>query len=58
MKCYFVFKQGKLINKNGKAMHTYESKFADMLETNPVDQTDSFYELFESSNTYDQGELI
>lgn len=55
---YFVFKQGKLINKNGKAMHTYESKFADMLETNPIDQTDSFYELFESSNTYDQGELI
>lgn len=56
---YFVFKQGNLVNKNGKATHTYESKFADMLESNPViDSTVDYESLFETSNTFDQGELI
>lgn len=56
---YFVFKQGNLKNRNNKCTHVYESKFADMLESNPVtDTTVDYGSLFDSSNTFDQGELI
>lgn len=55
---YFIFKQNKLIHPNGKVTYTYKSTLADMLESNPVDTTAQLEALFESSNTFDQGELI
>lgn len=56
---YFIFKQNKLVATDGKITYTYKSSFGDLLESNPTNTTsDEWSELFESSNTYDQGELI
>lgn len=54
---YFIFKQNKLVGKDGKVTYTYKSTFADLLESNPTDMSD-WADIFESSNTLEQGELI
>ena len=56
---YFIFKQNKLVAKDGKVTYTYKSTFSDLLEDDAnramLNEWDS---LFESSNTFEQGELI
>ena len=54
---YFIFKQQKLVGHDGKVKYTYKSSLVDMLESNPVD-TSEWLDAFETSNTYDHGELI
>ena len=54
---YFIFKQNKLVGKDGRVTYTYKSTFADLLESNPTDTSD-WADIFESSNTLEQGELI
>ena len=57
---YFILKQDDIIDKNGKHKYINVSKFADLLESNPnMDNTMSEWtELFESSNTIEQGRLV
>lgn len=54
---YFIFKQNKLVGKDGRVTYTYKSTFADLLESNPTDTSD-WADIFESSHTLEQGELI
>lgn len=53
---YFIFKQDKIIDHNGKGVVTYKSTFADMLESNPSLSGEFSDDLFES--TVSEGELI
>ena len=55
---YFILKQGKIIEKDGKIKYIQQSRFADMLENNPYEVQDEWNEAFESSSTIEQGELI
>ena len=53
---YFILKQEDIVGKDGRKRHTDKSVFADMLESNST--FDDWSGIFESSSTYEQGELI
>ena len=53
---YFILKQEDIVGKDGRKRHTDKSVFADMLESNST--FDEWNTIFDSSNTYEQGELI
>lgn len=54
---YFILKQDSLVDKNtGRIKYINKSVFADMLESNSV--MEEWGDAFESSNTFEQGELI
>jgi len=56
---YFVFRQDKLNSTNGKATYVCKSSLADYLETAPVmDMSSELETFFDSSTTFDQGNLI
>ena len=56
---YWIFRQEKIVEKDGKVRYIYNSTFADMLESDDnlmiQDWSD---EMFETSNTIEQGQLI
>ena len=52
---YFIFKQNKLVGKDGKITYTYQSTFADMLENqSSLELEEDIEVLFDNQ----QGELI
>lgn len=53
---YFILKQDKIVDKTGRIKYINKSVFADMLESNST--MDEWGDIFESSNTFEQGELI
>ena len=54
---YFILKQDSIVDKNtGRIKYINKSVFADMLESNSV--LEEWGDVFESSNTIEQGELI
>lgn len=53
---YFILKQDEVVGKDGRIHYTNKSVFADMLESSST--FDEWNDVFESSNTYEQGELI
>ncbi len=54
---YFILKQDSLVDKNtGRIKYINKSVFADMLESNSI--MEEWGDAFESSNTFEQGELI
>ena len=53
---YFILKQDKIVDKTGRIKYINKSVFADMLESNST--IEEWGDIFESSNTYEQGELI
>lgn len=54
---YFILKQDSIVDKNtGRIKYINKSVFADMLESNAV--FEEWGDVFESSNTIEQGELI
>lgn len=53
---YFILKQDHVVGNDGRIHYTSKSVFADMLESTSV--TDEWNDVFEASNTYEQGELI
>lgn len=54
---YFILKQDKLVDKKtGRIRYINKSVFADMLESNSV--MEEWGDAFESSNMFEQGELI
>ena len=56
---YFVFKQDKIVGKDGKITYTYKSNFADLLEDNVNSTLTEMADLFESTvSLEEQGDLI
>lgn len=56
---YFIFKQGRLIGKDGRITYIYNSKFADMLEgMSDTEQKDSELISLLEGNSFGEGELI
>ena len=54
---YFILKQDKIVDsKTGRIRYINKSVFADMLESNSV--LEEWEDVFDSSNTIEQGELI
>lgn len=53
---YFVFKQDKIVSKDGKVTYTYKSTLADYLDSNPSISHEFDDTLFES--TVSEGDLI
>ena len=55
---YFIFKQTKLVAKDGKVTYTTKSTLADMLTDDSFNATREAEELFESVSTISQGDLV
>lgn len=56
---YFVFRQKSYSSKQGKVSFTYESKFADFLESNhSMSSLSEWEDIINDTNTYSTGELI
>lgn len=53
---YFILKQDHVVGKDGRINYISKSVFADMLESTSV--YDGWDDVFESTSTYEQGELI
>ena len=53
---YFILKQDKIVERTGRIKYINKSVFADMLESTST--MDEWGDVFESSNTFEQGELI
>ena len=53
---YFILKQEDMVGKDGRKRHTDKSVFADMLESSSM--FDEWNGVFETSSTFEQGELI